>query len=113
MSTFVFGLLLIVIGIGAFIGRRSLAVATAQIAMIAAGALIVVVFGFGVMVWSTAIYVESDQRGVINVKFGADLSPGKVIAADGRENSPSEYPATWLALFLLAVVVRPQASAEC
>jgi uncharacterized membrane protein YqiK len=57
---------------------------------------VVALIGLAVTVWSTAIYVEDNQGGVINVKFGANLPSGQIIATNG-EKGPQDYvlPPGW------------------
>lgn len=52
--------------------------------------------GIGLVVWSTAEYVEADKTGLVSVKFGTALPQGDIIATNG-EKGPQAYvlPPGW------------------
>lgn len=96
MSIFVFGLLLVVGGLGAVLGHRLFAVNAEQRMLAMGGGVLALLLGLGTVVWSTAIYVDADKTGVIEVKFGADLPPGAIIATQGEKGPQAKVlPPGW------------------
>lgn len=88
MGLFIFGTLIFLAAIvWAFAGRTM--AANEQVAFgsktvwgtAVAGAL----FGLALIVASTAIYIDDHQGGVVVVKFGSDLPPGRILATNGEK----------------------------
>jgi len=94
MLTFVFGCIFIAAGIAAIALRNNREFGHA-IAMVAAG-IGLILFGFGAVVWSTAIYVQDNQAGLVLRKFGADLPTDRIIATQGEKGPQAEVlPPGW------------------
>ncbi|MBT7349636.1 hypothetical protein HN803_02470 [candidate division WWE3 bacterium] len=57
---------------------------------------ILLIIGLGISVWSTTIYVEDNQGGLVVVKFGANLVDGDIIANNGEKGPQADVlPPGW------------------
>lgn len=55
-----------------------------------AAASLLAVLGIVATVWSTAIYIEDTEGGIIIRKFGAPLNPDQIIATDGQSGPQAD-----------------------
>ncbi|MDA3960956.1 MAG: SPFH domain-containing protein [Planctomycetota bacterium] len=96
MFAFTVGLLLIICaGFVAVLHRTLFPEPEQRIAAIA-GCLLAIVFGCGMTIWSTAIYVEDNQGGVVVRKFGPDLDANRIIATNGEKGPQAKVlPPGW------------------
>jgi regulator of protease activity HflC (stomatin/prohibitin superfamily) len=93
---FTFGRIIMAVAAFALVMRRQLAVQPEQRLLMVAGAVIGLIVGLGVVVWSTAIYVEDDQGGVVVRKFGPDLPANRIIAIEGEKGPQAKVlPPGW------------------
>lgn len=92
MVLFTLGIIALVIGVGiglftTFGDSRSLSVITG---------LVVGVLALTMIIASGAIYVEANQGGTLDNKFGADLPPGRILATQGEKGPQAKVlPPGW------------------
>ena len=97
MLTFVIGLFLAIVGpIAAISGNLFHQATGLPVAAGRVGGAFACLFGVVLMVMSTAIYVESNQGGVVNLKFGQDLPEGGIVATKGEKGPQAKVlPPGW------------------
>jgi regulator of protease activity HflC (stomatin/prohibitin superfamily) len=95
MGTLSFGLILIAAGTIVWVLRRQQAEPEQRV-LFGAGGILMAIVGVVTVMWSTAIYVNDNQGGVVVVKFGADLPAGQIIATEGEKGPQAEVlPPGW------------------
>lgn len=96
MVPFTGGLILIVVAIGVGALHRSLFPTVEQRLAAVGGAIVGGLVGLGMIIWSTAIYVEDNQGGVVVRKFGPDLPSNRIIATEGEKGPQAKVlPPGW------------------
>ncbi len=86
MNIFVFGLILLVVGVVTLSRANAFRLHPAEQRLAILGAAVGgVLIGLAMIGWSTAVYVNDNQGGVVIVKFGADLPSNRIIASEGEK----------------------------